>query len=273
MSADLRRQGTSTAVFHRPSAVPAGTKPRHEGLPNPPRWPQATRSDGEAGRRRRCVAAQDAWIDATVVVVEAAKRRGCKHAGVYGTEDERRPDFAALFLDHAFVTPRMACRLWMGAQFCGDTWRLEDGDPAIALTDLPPITHRWAVGAWLDRFIESFDLIERRLAAGDVSPLSLTRCTGEEMALHLVIDHAEGDLDSGIDASGGQIEQLPDLGGRDHDFELMRDVLLRDLDVLLLFDMRLDGIEDPSSEVARLEGTANLHPAQWFLPFDDVEEA
>lgn len=66
---------------------------------------------------------------------------------------------------------------------------------------------------------------------------------------------------------------MPDRGGRDHDFELMRDVLLRDLDVLLLFDMRLDGIEDHSSEVARLEGTTNLHPAQWFLPFDDVEEA
>jgi hypothetical protein len=192
---------------------------------------------------------------------------------VNGTEDTPPPDFASLFVDHAFVTPRMACRLWMGAQYCGDTWRLEQDGPGIVLTDLPPIAHRWAEGAWLDRFIESFDLIEHRLAAGDVSPLSLTRCTGEEMALHLVIDHAEADFESGIDASGGQIEQLPDRGGRDHDFELMRDVLLRDLDVLLLFDMRLDGIEDPTSEVARLEGTANLHRAQWFLPFDDVEEA
>lgn len=52
----------------------------------------------------------------------------------------------------------------------------------------------------------------------------------------------------------------------------MRDVLLRDLDVLLLFDLRLDGIDDPEGEVARIEGTANLHPARWFLPFDDVEE-
>jgi len=92
------------------------------------------------------------------------------------------------------------------------------------------------------------------------------------MALHIVIDHAEGDFESGIDASEGEIDQLPECGDRDHDFELMRDVLLRDLDVLLLFDMRLDGIEDPASEVARLEGTANLHPAQWFLTFDDVEE-
>jgi hypothetical protein len=142
----------------------------------------------------------------------------------------------------------------------------------VMLADLPPIANRWAEGVWLDRFIASFDLIKNRLAAGDVSPLSLTRCTGEEMALHLVIDHAEGDFESGIDASGGELDRLPDRGGRDHNFELMRDVLLRGLDVLLLFDMRLDGIEDPGSEVARLEGTANLHPAQWFLTFDDVEE-
>lgn len=64
-------------------------------------------------------------------------------------------------------------------------------------------------GAWLDRFIESFDSIEDRLAAGKVSPLSLTCCTGEEMAPHLVIDHSESDFQSGIDASGGELERLP----------------------------------------------------------------
>lgn len=185
---------------------------------------------------------------------------------------EPTPRFAALYGNQGFVSPRMAYRLWTAAQFCGDTWRLEEEDPRVTLMYLPPITHRWADGAWLDRFIESFYLIESRLAAGDVSPISLTRCTGEEMALHIVIDHAEGDFESGIDASEGEIDQLPECGDRDHDFELMRDVLLRDLDVLLLFDMRLDGIEDPASEVARFEGTANLHPAQWFLTFDDVEE-
>lgn len=186
--------------------------------------------------------------------------------------DSATPDFTALYGDHRYVTPRMAYRLWTGAQYCGDTWRLADGDPRALLIDLPPIAYRWVEGAWLDRFIESFDSIEDRLAAGKVSPLSLTRCTGEEMALHLVIDHAEADFESGIDASGGELERLPARGEADHDFELMRDILLRDLDVLLLFDLRLDGIDDPESEVARIEGTANLHPARWFLPFDDVEE-
>lgn len=166
----------------------------------------------------------------------------------------------------------MACRLWSVAQYCGDMWRLETDESWAVRTYLPPITHAWADDVWLDRFIKSFDLIESRLAAGQVSPISLTRCTGEEMALHVVIDHAEGDFESEIDASGGEIDQLPERGERDSDFELMRDVLLRDLDVLLLFDMRLDGIDDPVGEVARLEGTANLHPTQWFLTFDDVNE-
>lgn len=189
------------------------------------------------------------------------------------TSDRREltPRFAELYGEQALVSPRMAYRLWTVAQYCGDTWRLEEDDPRVTLMYLPPIAHRWADGAWLDRFVESFNLIESRLAEGDVSPISLTRCTGEEMALHIVIDHAEGDFEFGIDAPEREIDELPDRGEHDHDFDLIRDVLLRDLDVLLLFDMRLDGIEDPASEVARLEGTANLHPAQWFLTFQDVD--
>lgn len=163
----------------------------------------------------------------------------------------------------------MAFQLWVGAQFCGDTWRLAEGDAEPMLQYLPPIAHRFANGAWLNRFITSFDLIEARLASGDAGELSLTRCTGEEMALHLVIDHAEADYESRVDIFDEQLAELPGRGEADHDFDLMRDVLLRDADVLMLFDMTLDGIEDPSSEEARREGTANLHPEQWFLPFDD----
>jgi|GEM_PF-2962809 hypothetical protein len=185
---------------------------------------------------------------------------------------EDAPRFDEAYREHPYVSPRMALQLWAGAQFCGDTWRLNDRDVEPLLHELPPIAHRWATGAWLDRFIRSFALIEERLAAGDVSEFSLTRCTGEEMALHLVIDHAEADFESGIDSSGGELDRLPSRGEADHDFDLMRDVLLRDVDVLMLFDMSMDGIEDPESELARIEGTANLHPDQWFLPFDDAPE-
>jgi hypothetical protein len=43
--------------------------------------------------------------------------------------------------------------------------------------------------------------------------------------------------------------------------------LLEDEDVLLLDDISLDGIEDPSSQAAQQLGTVNLHPDTWFLPF------
>ena len=120
----------------------------------------------------------------------------------------------------------MAFQLWVGAQFCGDTWRLAEGDAEPMLQYLPPIAHRFANGAWLNRFITSFDLIEARLASGDAGELSLTRCTGEEMALHLVIDHAEADYESRVDIFDEQLAELPGRGEADHDFDLMRDVLL-----------------------------------------------
>lgn len=98
----------------------------------------------------------------------------CQHSGVPKTERPETPDFAAIFGEHPFISPRMAYRLWAGAQFCGDTWRLTDGDVEPMLHELPPVARRWATGAWLDRFIRSFDVIEQRLGAGDVIEFSLT---------------------------------------------------------------------------------------------------
>ncbi len=86
------------------------------------------------------------------------------------------------------------------------------------------------------------------------------------MALHLVIDCAEG-------LAKGEIEvmdqSLPDDPDRDTDFESTREVLFRDHDVLLLFNTSLDGIEDTDSEVSGYYRFANLHPRRWFLPFAD----
>ncbi|MDP8931275.1 MAG: hypothetical protein M3O70_22565 [Actinomycetota bacterium] len=35
----------------------------------------------------------------------------------------------------------------------------------------------------------------------------------------------------------------------------------------MLYDPALDGIEDPSSDIGREYGMANLHPQRWFQPF------
>jgi hypothetical protein len=55
------------------------------------------------------------------------------------------------------------------------------------------------------------------------------------------------------------------LNEEDADVDWWREVLLQDLDVLMLFDPSLDGVED--SDVSRELRLINLHPTQWFLPF------
>jgi hypothetical protein len=175
------------------------------------------------------------------------------------------PDFAKLFGTGGSLTPRMGCRLWSGALTCGDTWRLAREDPRWLIDELPPIARPWARPAspWLDRFISCFYDLADRIAVADVAEDSLTTCTGDEMALHLVIDFAEAEFDSGMDTEVDTLCNLPIRGHPDADFELVRDALLQDNDVPMLFDPSLDGIDEPDSG----HRTVNLHPNRWFLPF------
>ncbi len=97
----------------------------------------------------------------------------------------------------------------------------------------------------------------------------LTRCTGEEMALHIVIDHAESASRDGMLSTPAS---LPQDAARDTDFDSVRDLLFRDHDVLLLFDPSLDGLDDPEDEFHQRFRFANLHPDRWFLVFADSKE-
>ncbi|MDP1807686.1 MAG: hypothetical protein Q8K72_21080 [Acidimicrobiales bacterium] len=85
------------------------------------------------------------------------------------------------------------------------------------------------------------------------------------MALHLVIDAAEGATRDGALAPDLSLPASPD---RDEDFDAVRELLFRDHDVLLLFDASLDGIEAPRA-LDEQGLFANLHPQAWFLPFED----
>lgn len=184
------------------------------------------------------------------------------------------PDFATLYKERegesVTMTPRMAYWLWSSSVYLSDTWRCARGDPEPLLDDLPPIARPYAKGDWFGRFTDCFEHLATRIAAGDGDQERLATCTGEELALHLVIDIAEAHLADRI--LGTDIEEagtLPDHGDDDRDFEAMRDLLFRDHDVLLLFDPSLDGAEDPDGELDRFARFANLHPRDWFLPFAD----
>ena len=51
---------------------------------------------------------------------------------------------------------------------------------------------RVADEVWIKRFVACFETLVRRLEGGGFDASQITACTAEEMALHLVIDAAEG---------------------------------------------------------------------------------
>lgn len=180
----------------------------------------------------------------------------------------RVPDLALLYgHPDCILSPRMAFRLWRTALLLQATYG-DEGMSESLLPELPPIARRLADDAWLARFIRCFGSLAERIGRGGFDPSETASCTGDEMALHLVIDEAEEE------AHCGEIqipEYLPSDPERDDDFELVREIMFRDHDVLLLFEGSLDGIEDGESEMNEFYRFANLHPREWFLPFADVE--
>ncbi len=133
---------------------------------------------------------------------------------------------------------------------------------AVSATDRATLGRRGLDGALRHRF----EALARRLEAGGSDGTQITTCTAEEMALHLVIDAAEGAAGDGSLATDLSLPARPD---RDEDFDAIRELHFRDHDVLLLFDASLDGIEAPNSVLDEHGLFANLHPQAWFLPFED----
>jgi len=101
------------------------------------------------------------------------------------------PDFARLYGDpDSALSPRMASQLWTTAIYLVDTYA--DSDlPDLLKRELPPVARRMADDVWMERFIACFEGIAARLARGRFASSQLASCTGEEMALHLIIDAAE----------------------------------------------------------------------------------
>ena len=179
--------------------------------------------------------------------------------------DPNQPEFASIYAGNAVLTPRLSAHLWVAAVYLSDTYG-EDPQSEMLREELPPIARRLADDAWLARFVSCFEALAVRLGRGLASE-QLASCTAEEMALHMVIDFAEASVADGLAPIP---QKLPRRGAADTDFDWAREVLFRDHDVLMLFSVSLDGIEDDSSELAEYYRFANLHPRDWFIPFADV---
>ncbi len=171
---------------------------------------------------------------------------------------------AATYGASSALSTRMAWNLWATARSLADVYA-DEATWDLLEAELPPLAQRLTDRAWMARFVRCFDAIAARLGKGKPDLRQLASCTGEEMALHLVIDQAETWSNQGMLATPESLASDAD----DEDFDWARDVLFRDHDVLLLFDASLDGLEDPESELHERFRFANLHPNRWFVPFAD----
>lgn len=155
--------------------------------------------------------------------------------------------------------------------WCADTW-MDD--------QLPPMARLSAQDdVWRERFSQCFLDLAAKCRKGE---WPFPGCTGEEMALHLALVEDEFDVDaddvlSPTNPKGWTINydravpiQHTDgtkgwrvYGLMEEDAEFLKDLLLEDEDVLMLFDMQNDGFQNNNPAM----GYANLNPPDWFVPF------
>lgn len=181
------------------------------------------------------------------------------------TTTEPMPDFARLYESSA-ISPRLAGRLWYGAQLLADTYA--DPDFHFDLrTELPRIADRYADDEWLERFAARFRAVADRLADQTIGVEQLATCTADELVIHIIIDTLTSLDADDVLANQPWLAALPNGPGFD-ELEAARELCLQDNDVMMLFNPALDGIEDPVDPVQERQGAANLHPRDWFSPFD-----
>ncbi|MEV6228106.1 hypothetical protein AB0L88_09590 [Saccharopolyspora shandongensis] len=150
---------------------------------------------------------------------------------------------------------------------------IEHGDEAIEnesawniFAEYPRITWRQDA-VWRRQAARAFDDLAADLATGD---WPLPRCPAEEMALHLTLRYAQAAVDDGWAGFDGPLKHVPEHPD-DFEWDVLYDILFQDLDILSLFDMELDGIEDPETETNRSFGIGDYRPQAWFQSFNNME--
>ncbi len=125
-----------------------------------------------------------------------------------------------------------------------------DYDEPLCVTALPSkYLHRYD-GGFRRRFLVTLLTVGYKLAQPE-PPVPLLSCTAEELGLRVLIEEArEGLKTAGIKPEFSEFE--------DQTFQ-------DDMDINILYDMALDGIED--TPVGDSMGYGNLQFGEWFEPF------
>jgi len=186
------------------------------------------------------------------------------------------PDFVARYPvdydttegEHVGITPRMAYYLWAGAQILQDDWNdaIRDAQACeLHAESLPPIARPYAHGEWLQQFTNCFTNLTHAIAAGEPADGTYSTCTGEDIALHLVIEYVAAAVTDDVLQLPDELDDTyplyPEL---DDDYDYLRDLLLADADVLVLYNPANAGIETQRDP---LNHYLNIHPNNWFNTF------
>ncbi|MFI1256580.1 tetratricopeptide repeat protein [Streptomyces netropsis] len=133
---------------------------------------------------------------------------------------------------------------------------------ACLFSDMPVLTWGQKAG-WRRQMARCFDDLADDIEAGN---WPLPTCTGEEMAMHLALEHASSMVTDEPDLVTELVKGLPE-DPWDYDWELCMTTFLEDTDVLFLYEPWSQGIEDPDSLLNQRLGIAGLEADRWFKPF------
>ena len=175
------------------------------------------------------------------------------------------PDYGDLYRDPSDLSPRMAARLWEAADCIMTNYESYPPEDAAEylLELLPPIARRQGDSVFVAACASRIGMVRQRLADG-VGCQGIATCTGDEVALHLVISvvvmRHDGECES------PWIEALP-ARPDDEDFDRADELLLEDDDVLMLYNPALDGVEEFYWTDEPFDHPVKRHPSDWFTPF------
>lgn len=172
------------------------------------------------------------------------------------------------------LTPRSAAALWLAVGILADRAHddvAQHGDGPVVgpegwwvFAAYPRITWR-CDAAWRHRAALAYDDLTADLAAGR---WPRPRCAAEEMAVHLLLREVQMAGPDGWADSADFARQIPHPD--DFDWEAADEILLEDDDILALFDLRHDGLEDPDTDANRAIGMGDYRPRAWFTTFPDM---
>jgi len=177
-------------------------------------------------------------------------------------------------IDASLIQPAMAYAISSELWALRDTWLDRAGADPWLVDDLPRIAWRYVDSAsFRGRMRSSAEYLVHEVESGRAHEQT-ARCSADEVNLHLALrslSSREG-ADFLDDRYAAELDVNELVGSWESHIAMAYDVLLRDVDIELLWDPSADGIENEHELLDHI-GAAPMHPDRWFELFNDVDPA